>query len=362
MTADDFQQVARQQLVPRLRELQQVAEQYGVPFLATVFDEQGQRVLHAAYYLPSRCAEAARRGVAVQDMAGVRGQGHVRRALEVAAAGGHSLLLVGPKGAGKQFLASTLPSILPPQVEGQAAFPCQYRAPHHLVGVAALIGGGHPVRPGEVTLAHGGVLYLEDLPAFAPRVLAALSRVVEERVATISQAQGTTVFPASFQLVGSMAPCQCGFYTDSVRACTCRSEDITRYQQRVAGVVSACFQMSVEVPRVDYDQLEKSRAGEGSWRVCQRVQAARLRQQTRLAELEIGCNAHIPAGEVERLCAQDAPAQRLFTTAVQQLHLAAQEAYRLLMVARTIADLDASDAILAHHVAEAVQYRPRVPR
>lgn len=361
MTTNDSSKM--QQLVPLLNELQRVAEKQGVPFLASVFDDGGQRAVYSAFHLPARCAGTAYQGMPVQDMADVRGQEHVRRVLEVAAAGGHHLLLIGPKGAGKGFLASSLPSILPWQIEGPAttAAYCPFRTPQPGVGSAAFIGGGRPVRPGEVTLAHGGVLFLENLPAFPERILAALRQVVETRAVSISGARGTTVFPAAFQLVGSMTLCACGYYSDCVRECTCSALDIAAYQRRVAPMVRDCFEMGVEVPRVDYDQLVRQRPGEDSARVRARVQAARARQETRFAGMEAACNARIPAEAVERLCELDAAARRLFTTAVQQLHLSATEAHRMLRVARTIADLGDNATIAANHLAEAIQYKPREP-
>ena len=213
------------------------------------------------------------------------------------------------------------------------------------------------MRPGEVTLAHGGVLCLPDLHTFPLPILASLGKVVEERAVTLAQAGGTTVFPANFLLVATVTPCSCGCYTDTLRACECRWWEIARHQKRLARTVNGCFDLSIEVPRLDSRQLARERLGEDSASVRARVAAAWLRQGERFRGTAVRTNALIPSADLERWCSLDEPAKRLFDTAIQQTSLTIRQAHGVLRVARTSADLGASDAIGVSHVAEALQYR-----
>ncbi len=318
--------------------------------------------------------------VAVQtNFRDIKGQEHVKRALEVAAAGGHNVLMSGPPGAGKTLMARALPAILPRMSIDEALdvtrvysvadqLPADvpmirnrpFRAPHHTISFAGLVGGGNLPHPGEVSLAHRGVLFLDELPEFGPRVLEVLRQPVEDKIVTISRAQGSLTFPANFQLIAAMNPCPCGYYGDPVKPCTCSSMTVTRYQKRISGPLLDRIDIYVEVPRVEYEKLSDERLGEPSDVVRKRVETARDIQRQRLAGSDIASNAEMRPADVRKFCSLDQAGSNLMRTAMSQFQLSARAYHRILKLARTIADLAGSESIQAQHLAEALQYRPRM--
>lgn len=315
------------------------------------------------------------------DFADIKGQEHVKRALEVAAAGAHNVLMTGPPGAGKTLMARSLPSILPKltldealditriySVTGQlpAGTPLinqrPFRAPHHTISHAGLVGGGRLPQPGEISLAHRGVLFLDELPEFGPHNLETLRQPLEDRTVTISRAQGSLSFPANFMLVGAMNPCPCGWYGDSQHECTCSPAVVSRYQKRLSGPLLDRIDIHVEVPRVDFDKLSDSRRGESSRVIRARIEAARERQRQRFAANGAGrimTNADMGPGEIREFCPVDEAGHSLLRAAMRQLHMSARAYHRTLKLARTIADLAGAERIETGHLAEAIQYRPR---
>lgn len=300
------------------------------------------------------CGRTVERPLPGRDMQEIRGQAHVKRTLEVSAAGGHHILLIGPHGAGKTLLARTLPSLLP-----TAAVPYPFRAPGPDTDITTFV--GVPPCPGELTLAHGGVLFLDDLNTFARPLLSALQRAVETRVVVFPQGAESFLFPANFLLIAATMPCPCGFFNDPIRECSCTAEMILEYQQRGKEIIDTCFAIQIEVPRVREDLLSK-RQEESSASIRQRVEGAWARQRRRYAEsATLWVNADLETvDEVQRYCTMDASAERLLRAALQQLHPSPKSFLTLHKVARTIADLADADVIAANHVAEAIQYRPRI--
>ncbi len=310
--------------------------------------------------------------VQLADLADVRGQSQARRALEIAAAGGHHLLLVGSPGCGKTLLASRLPGILPAaseaealetaaiaSVSGQGVDPARwrlrpFRSPHHTASGVALIGGGSHPRPGEVSLAHNGVLFLDELPEWNRHALEVLREPLESGTVTIARAARSTEFPARFQLVAAMNPCPCGWAGDRSGRCRCSAENIARYRARISGPLLDRIDLHLQVPRLSPAELRSDAPdGENSAAVRARVMAARTRQHQRAGK----ANAHLTPSETSRDCALAAAEQTLLEHAMERLQLSARSMHRILRVARTIADLDAAENIQRPHLAEAIGYR-----
>ena len=310
------------------------------------------------------------------DFADVMGQENVKRGLEIAAAGGHNVLLIGSPGAGKSMLARRIPSILPDMTRAEslqtteiysvagmtdAAHPLvdvrPFRSPHHTASTVSLAGGGGTPRPGEISLAHNGVLFLDELPEFDKSALETLRQPLEDGFVTITRAAGTLTLPSRFMLVCAMNPCKCGWYGHPSGRCTCSESQVEQYMRRISGPLLDRIDMYIEVPSVEYEAMRRREQPESSAVIRQRVNAAREVQKQRFAGTEVSCNAYMTPAMIGEFCRLDDAGERLMQGAFDRLGLTGRSHDRILRMARTIADLEGSERIEAPHLAEAIQYR-----
>lgn len=311
------------------------------------------------------------------DFSEVKGQESVKRALEVAAAGGHNLIMVGPPGSGKSMMAKRLPSILPPLSLAESLETTQihsvagrlgkdstliahrpFRSPHHTISPVALVGGGQNPQPGEISLAHNGVLFADELPEFNRNVLEMLRQPLEDRCISISRAKYTVEYPASFMLVASMNPCPCGYYNHPTKPCVCNPGQVQKYLNRISGPLLDRIDIQVEIVPVPFEKLADSRSAESSSVIRERVIKARKIQEQRFAGVSgVHCNAQMTPRMLTEYASPDETGKQMLSSAMERLNLSARAYDRILKVARTIADLEASDRVMSHHIAEAIGYR-----
>jgi magnesium chelatase family protein len=311
-----------------------------------------------------------------KDFNEVKGQEHVKRALEIAAAGGHNVLMIGPPGSGKTMLSRRLPSILPRMTIDEALEATKvhsvlglleenrflittrpFRSPHHTISDAGLIGGGTFPKPGEVSLSHHGVLFLDELPEFRKNVLEVMRQPMEDGKVTISRASTSLTFPAQFMLVAAMNPCPCGFYGDTQRPCICTSPQLQRYKSKISGPLLDRMDIHIEVPAVKYKELSQGALAESSAAIRKRVEEARGIQSERFTQTKIHCNAQMSSRYIRKYCQIGEDSKRLLETAIDKLGLSARAYSRILKVSRTIADLAGAESIRSSQIAEAIQYR-----